>query len=327
MMSSYEVMKRTIEFTAPDRVPIIVPSCGVEETFGVGPKAGGKELSPRERLDEWGCLWQKSEVKNMGQVKGHPLTDWAKMKDYPFPNAADDSRYAHIPAALGKAGDKFVILGNSNGLFERLYFLHGYEPALLDLYENSDRVHALLDIILDFHVTTVKKVAALAGKRIHAYRWCDDLGSQKQAVMSVPMFREFFKPRYRKLFDACHAAGWNTWLHSCGKVNELIPELADAGLDVINLQQPRALGIEEVASKYSGIICFECPLDIQTTLPFGTKDEMFAEAKLLIETWGTPRGGFIASDYGDGEAIGAPPAKKQMMLDAFRAAANQRMSE
>ena len=101
------------------------------------------------------------------------------------------------------------------------------------------------------------------------------------------------------------------------KVNAIIEPLIEIGLDVINLQQPRALGIDEIGRRFAGRICFESLCDIQRTLPFEGREAIEAEAALLLARWATPEGGFVLSDYGDGEAIGVPLWKKQAMLDAF----------
>lgn len=97
----------------------------------------------------------------------------------------------------------------------------------------------------------------------------------------------------------------------------IIEDLIKIGLDVINLQQPRALGIEDVGQRFHGRICFESLCDIQHTSPFKGAEEIREETQLLLEHWGAPDGGFILSDYGDGVAIGVELAKKQIMLDAF----------
>jgi hypothetical protein len=119
------------------------------------------------------------------------------------------------------------------------------------------------------------------------------------------------------MFDAAHARGWHIWMHSCGKVNDIIGSLIETGLEVINLQQPRALGIEAIGEAFRGRICFESLCDIQHTLPFKTPEEIQEEANLLLEQWATPAGGFILSDYGDGRAIGVDPEVKRTMLTAF----------
>jgi uroporphyrinogen decarboxylase len=91
----------------------------------------------------------------------------------------------------------------------------------------------------------------------------------------------------------------------------------DCGLDVVNLQQPTNLGIEEMGRRYRGRICFESICDIQMTLPFGTEQQIRDEARQLLKWWRTPQGGFVLSDYGDGRAIGVSDDRKRIALQAF----------
>ena len=104
-------------------------------------------------------------------------------------------------------------------------------------------------------------------------------------------------------------------MHSCGKINAIIDRLIKIGLDVLNLQQPRALGIEDIGQHFRGHICFESLCDIQQTLPYKGAKEIEEEALLLIKHWTTFKGGFILSDYGQGEAIGVNVEKKKIMLE------------
>jgi uroporphyrinogen decarboxylase len=128
---------------------------------------------------------------------------------------------------------------------------------------------------------------------------------------------ELFLPRYKKLFDVIHEGGQDVWVHSCGKVNEVIGGLIEAGCDVVNLQQPRALGIEEIGQRYRGKIAFESLSDIQVTLPTSNEKLIREDAIALSQHWMSPKGGFILSDYGDGQAIGASDEAKKMMYRAF----------
>ena len=100
-------------------------------------------------------------------------------------------------------------------------------------------------------------------------------------------------------------------------MNEIIGGMIASGVDSLNLQQPRALGIEEIGRRFAGKVCFYAVCDIQHTLPFKGKEAIEEEAALLLDRWGTDRGGFVLADYGDGEAIGVPVEKKQWMYDAF----------
>ena len=182
---------------------------------------------------------------------------------------------------------------------------------------SAENIEALADIIVDFDLRLIGNISERFPGMIDGIGFSDDWGTELDTFISPELFREFFLPRYAKIVDACHAAGWLVTLHSCGKVNKFIPLFIEAGFDCLNLQQPRALGIEEIGRLHAGKICFESLCDIQHTLPFLGKDEIEAEAKLLLEHWGTPAGGFILGDYGDDAAIGVTGNKKQWMFDAF----------
>ena len=202
-------------------------------------------------------------------------------------------------------------------LFERMHTLCGFEKVLTDLYLDRGRMEELADRIVAFDLTIIRNMSRIAGDAVDALTFTDDWGTERKLFINPKLWCEFFQPRYRKIFDACHAAGWDVWMHSCGQVTEIIGPLIDIGLDVINLQQPRALGIEKVGKAFAGKICFQSLCDIQHTLPFKSAAEIREEAKLLLDCWGTDDGGFVLADYGDGEGIGVPDTTKQVMFDAF----------
>lgn len=254
----------------------------------------------------------------MGQVKGHPIKTLDDLKKHCFPDAEDDVRYEATEMVLPYAGDRYVLAHIGNGLFEQLHFSHGFAETLADFYLNPPLIEGLLDIILEFRLGLVENFQKRFPGKIHGISMTDDWGTQQSLFMSVPMWRQFFRPRYAKLLDAVHKGGMHFWLHSCGRVNDVIPEFIDLGLDVINLQQPRALGIEEIGRRFRGKICFESLVDIQATLTRGTPEEIEEEARLLVEHWSTPEGGFILSDYDDSEAIQASYEQKKMMFEAFK---------
>jgi len=123
---------------------------------------------------------------------------------------------------------------------------------------------------------------------------------------------------FERLFDAMHEAGCDVWVHSCGKVNDIVEGYIQAGVDVVTLQQPRALGIDDMAQRYADRIAFESLADIQATLPSGDRDAIEADAEALMTRWASPEGGFIFSDYGDGRAIGIPDDSiKPFIYDTF----------
>jgi hypothetical protein len=318
-MERKEIVKRAITFANPPRMPLKFDVVGVNDCYDVWTHdpSGWTWSFEQKRADEWGCVWSKSEVANTGQVLGHPVADWSSLADYPWPDPDDPSRYRDFEEQLAAAEDRFVMFCFGHGIWERLHMLRGMQNALTDFYLEPDRVREVIDRILDHHLRVFRNCMEIAGDRIHAAAMADDWGVQDRAFVSVDMFRDFFKAPYRRWFEVIKAAGCHTWMHSCGRINDILEELIDAGLEVINNQQPRTVGIEEFGSRFRGRVCFEAIVDTQSTLPKGTYDEIRAEADQLVDAYGTPAGGFIASDYNDAEAIGVTHDRRLVMFEAF----------
>ncbi len=171
---------------------------------------------------------------------------------------------------------------------------------------------------MDAHLKYVHYVGKHFGDKVHAFGMSDDWGTQQGAFVSLELWRDFFMPYYRQLFDAMHSYGYDVWVHSCGKVNEIIEGYIEAGVNVVNLQQPRALDIQEISERYRDRIAFESLADIQHTLPTGERSRVEQDARDLMEYWADEGGGFVFSDYGDNEAIGVSDLGiKRFMYECF----------
>ena len=319
-MTSREIVQRAIHFRTPPRLPVLMGCFGVDDAAGVGPKAPAGWKPPREGEDEWGCVWHKTELENMGQVKDRPLADIAGLARFRPPDYSEPSRYADMAAAFDKAeaDGKYTICGIFMVLFERMHTLHGFEDTLAGLYDDRPAMEDLADMVVRTHLTLIEEVSRRFPGRLNAWGMSDDWGTQQAAFVGIDMWMDFFFPRYKRLFDAMHAAGCDVWVHSCGKVNEIIEGYIRAGVNVVNLQQPRALGIAEVGQRYRGRIAFQSLSDIQASLPTGDRRAVREDVEQLMRHWATPQGGFIFSDYGGDAAIGVrDPGIKRFMYDEF----------
>ncbi len=323
MQTSYEVVKRALHFEKPDRLPLKFSVFGHSDFADAGwNQIGTGDRTKRNTLDEWGCTWSRSEVNNMGLVTGNPLNDWANLKDFKFPNPNNPEFYEGMEKKFEDTSqnEKYFITGIFALLFERLHHLRGFENTLMDLYLERDKLEDLADKIVDYNIAIIENIHSKFKGKIHGFNFSDDWGTELNTFISVEMFDEFFKPRYKKIFDACNHAGWDIWMHSCGKINNFIPSLIEIGVTSLNLQQPRTNGIEELGRLYAGKVAFDTCCDIQKTLVSGTNEEIVEEAILLMNRWGTPKGGFIASSYGeeaDIECIGSTLPKTKLMFDTF----------
>jgi len=323
-MLPYEIVKAAIHYRGPSRLPVRFACFGCEDTGGLPLKPAASFVPRVEGEDEWGCVWVKTEMHNMGQVKGHPL----RSVDDPlqFPDYDDDSRYEDVPEALARyqAEGRYVTVGIFMVLFERMHTLYGFENVLCDLILDRAAIGRLADHIVEVQLNLVRNISRRYGSAVHGFTMTDDWGTQQAAFVSLDLWMDFFYPRYKRLFDAMHDAGYDVWVHSCGKVNEIVEGYIRAGVDVVNLQQPRALGIREMGERYGGRIAFESLADIQYTLPTGDLRRVDADVEDLMRCWASPLGGFVFSDYGDSEAIGVnDPQIKFYMYEQFSRASER----
>lgn len=325
-MASYEVVRRAIEMDSPDRLPLKLEAPIQTERWGLLESdvsylhwnyTGTGSREKRQTVDEWGCLWVRSEVNNMGQVKGHPLESWDNWEGFKWPDPQNPDFYTGMEDRLARMEGKYILTDIFMLLFERMHALRGYENCLTDFYLHPDRAAALADRIVDFDLGMIRKLHARFGNRVHGLTFTDDWGTQQGLMINPRLWRAFFKPRYKILFDAIHASGWHIWMHTDGHMNVILDDLLELGLDVINLQQPRVNGIEEIGRKYRGRVCFESSVDIQATLPFSPPQVVFAEAVELLEKWACPAGGFILSIDENEIDLEIPHANTLAMVDGF----------
>jgi len=214
------------------------------------------------------------------------IKDWNQLdeilKDFPDPyypglinsNPADDGRY--------RIGYWWY------GLFERHWQLRGMEDALCDYYDYPDEVHRLFRAVTDFYLVMIER-----GKRelnLDAIFFGDDLGGQVSPFLSPALFREFIKPYYNEIINKAHSLNMHVWLHCCGNIEILIPDLIEIGLDVLHPIQKHTMDRKKIADKFGNDICIWIGFDVQRVIPFGTCAEVREEVREMMDTFFRPEG-------------------------------------
>ncbi len=320
-MERREIVQRAVEFKNPPRLPFwqnILPDIpnDVCESWEMDrAKRGWFFDQPGE--DDWGCVWAVTKKKNMGQVVYHPLEDWSKLDSYRPPDPCDPFYFERVEKDIAGAGDRYVVVTCHFNLIERLHMLHGFSRTMLDFLAEPGKIEKLLDMILTFKIELLEELHRRFGDRVHAVFFTDDWGSQTGTFVGPDIFEHFFLERYRVLVKSVHDHGWHFILHSCGKINNFVPYFIDIGVDVLNMQQPRLYGIEEIGRKFAGKVCFLTTADIQATMPSGDPERIRSEVKQLVENWSTPEGGLIVFNYGCGEAINCSEEATELMFREF----------
>jgi len=159
----------------------------------------------------------------------------------------------------------------------------------MDMMEAPEFVDELLDRICDYNVALVKDAIKYD---IDAVHFGDDWGSQRGMLMSPQTWERFLMPRLARQYAATKDAGKLVTIHSCGKVQEVFPQLIEIGLDCFNPFQPEVMDVYEMKRVYGGRLSFWGGISTQRLLPYGTPDEVKVEARRMMSEVGRD-GGYI----------------------------------
>ena len=197
-------------------------------------------------------------------------------------------------AALTAMGDMAYIPGPAQKLPKGI---RSPEDWLVAHYTVPEYVHECYEMQLETALKNVKLLKEIAGNKIQAvFVSGTDLGTQRSQYISNDMYREFYLPRHKKLNDWIHQnTDWKVFFHSCGAIEKLMPELYEAGVDILNPVQCSADGMDPrmLKEKWGDKFVFwGGGVDTQRTLPFGTPEEVYAEVLERLKIF-APGGGFV----------------------------------
>ncbi len=178
-------------------------------------------------------------------------------------------------------------------------YLRGMEQIMLDIALNPDFVHALFRKISKFYIDLNRKVFEAVKGKIDILLVGDDIGTQNGLLLSPAHIREFVIPYLKEYVRLCKDFGVKAMFHSCGAIRELIPDLIDAGFDILNPIQVRASGMvpAELKKEFGGRICFHGGIDVQKTMPCGTVEQVRKEVRERIDVLGKSGGYILAPTH------------------------------
>ena len=229
--------------------------------------------------DVFKVVWDRSIDKDIGNVKGCVLPE-PTLAGYTFPDPHDPRFFANIEPEIAAKPDMFRLFQIGFSLYERAWTLRGMENLMMDFFLNPGFVNDLLDAICDYNIAQIDKALEYD---IDAVYFGDDWGQQHGLIMGYEMWKEFIYPRLKRMYGHVRSAGKYVFIHSCGDVDELFPDLIEAGLNCFNPFQPEVMDIYDILPRYRGRLAFHGGLSMQRTLPFGTKEDVISESERLLE--------------------------------------------
>lgn len=224
---------------------------------------------------------------------------WAALVHSPWDHVSDPGFWDTLRAKaieLQRTTDRALMIVIGCNLFEWGTFLRRIDNFLMDLVAEPEKVEALLDALMERHLAVLEKACRALGDVADVIRFGDDLGTNGGPFMSPRIYKQLFKPRHAMLCDYVHKhSRMKTLLHSCGSIRALLPDIIEAGFDVINPVQTTCKGMEPEALKadFGRDICFwggGC--DTKSVLPHGTPQEVKDHVKRRLEIFAAG-GGFV----------------------------------
>jgi uroporphyrinogen decarboxylase len=246
------------------------------------------EVRPGHWRDDFGVVWNRTIDKDIGVVDECRLKT-RSLAGYEFPNPHDPKRYEKLPAFLAGSVGRFRYLSMAYSLFERAWSLRGMADLMIDMLEAPQFVDELFDAITDYNCGVLEEMLR---HDIDCVRFGDDWGQQHGLIFGAPLWRRFVKPRLARMYGMVKRAGKAVMIHSCGRVQELFPELIELGLDVFNPFQPEVMDPYETKRRFGDKLTFYGGMSVQKLLPFGTPEQIRDEARRLMDEVGRG-GGYI----------------------------------
>ena len=321
-MTSREIIRRVIEFDRPPRIGLTLPEPYGNDIMGCVPDPPPGWTPPEHaplgnerwrREDEWGNVWASLTDYDKGEVVQGAIADWSQLDGYRPPDLGDARRYERAARAFAAESDKYRIGHLPGFVFNVARYIRKLENYLCDLVLERaaiDRLHALVREQL------LAAIERFAEAGADAVMFPEDWGTQDRLMIAPAMWREIFKPEFATLCAAARRRGLAVFMHSCGKITDIIPDLIETGINVLQFDQPQLHGIDRL-SPFAGRVTFWCPVDIQRTLQTRDPALIRAEARELVTRLGGRGGGFIAGYYGSNQAIGLTPDVQDHACRAF----------
>ncbi len=288
-MPKRELVKAAIVHRETERVPYCITFCGssmeaLQEGFGVEDLYDLVD-NDVERIrvpwwtwfeleDDWkGFMPPKSRYKVTGSGPSYEqLTD--KIKQV----ADTTGRY------------QLVVIYAAH--WERAYFARGIDNFLADMAGEPEFAKKLLSTIIDRNMVMLENFLCIP--EIDGVLLGSDWGTQQDLFMSPQTWRDLIRPGEQRMYDLVKEFGKDVWIHSCGDIRKIIPDLIEMGVDVLNPVQPECMDIKMLKETYGDKLCFWGGISTQQTLPYGTPDEVRRETRQVRDLM-AENGGYVLS--------------------------------
>lgn len=247
----------------------------------------------RATISEWGTAYVPGSFYHFTTLHPpmRPFKDLAEFEAFPLPMFAEDWRRQHASQRIETFHKRGLAVCGAMAvtIFEVAWQLRGMEELFADFRYRPELANYLLDQITDARLSMAR---FFAQNDVDVLILGDDVSMQTGMLMSPATWRKWFKGRMANIITAAREIkpGLPVFYHSDGNPEEIIPELIEIGVTILNPVQPECIRPEAIKQAYGDRLALWGCIGTQTTMPFGTPEDVRAEVRRLVETVGADGG-------------------------------------
>lgn len=319
MSDHIELVKRAIEFKKPAYLPLevvdvpyiydayktldsekVVLIPGTEDFdslwvlgFWFPEEIGKNDSGEAIRKDEYGILTKVPKDMNSAYaILEEPLRGKNSLENYEFPRKDSSAKYFEKFKKIiaSKYSDRFINSHIDPGAFLTASFLMGTDEFYLKMASDLNFVIEVVEHIFEYHYSLINEFAKCGS---HMVTYLDEFAGSTGMMFNPDTWRKYFKKYYSKFFKLVHEAGMYGSICLDGNFSAVIEDLLEMELDVIQCPETKAIGINTLSNKVKGEKCIKCGVDMMHTLSLGKPEEVYSEAKKVVEMLSSKNGGFI----------------------------------
>jgi len=258
-------------------------------------------LAPGTTFDRYGVAHEPGSeaAKHMTHMR-HPLgraTSLEELEAYPFPEF-DTENTGHIRKAVESWHSQGMAAQGCMActIWETAWYIRDMTQLMMDMSLEDEKATFLLDKITEH---ACQRIVGYARAGTDIVELGDDVGMQSTIMMSEEMYRTWLQPRLTRVIAAAKQVKPDILIlyHTCGYVTPLIPNLIEAGVDILNPVQPECMDFQEIHKMFGKQLSFNGTLGTQTTMPFGTPEEVKAVVYRNLEIAGAAGGLFCCPTH------------------------------
>lgn len=227
-------------------------------------------------IDKWGVAHEPGgeAAMHMTRMK-HPITGFNSLEEfqaYPYPEHSTD--FTVIKNTVDEIHAKGIAaMAGGGSIWETSWYMRSMEQLMMDMLSDEKLAAYHLDRVTE-QICRITEAEVKAGVDIIHYG--DDVGMQKNIMMSIDMYREWIKPRFKRVIALAKSINPDIIIsyHTCGFVTPLINDFIDAGIDVLNPVQPECMDFKDIHAEFGDRVSFWGTIGTQTTMPFGSPSDV-----------------------------------------------------